>query len=131
MFSTICGKDTTAGHCRTLTPCEVCCAFLEFLFTSLKLDPELIHLVHHLQTYPNDSLGATLRNIFDFDIYKPETIDQLATILERHGFARLLLWNCLSLIRFADSTFPILVLMPLVWLPRSYKRLNLIPQKPS
>ncbi|GLB39985.1 putative von Willebrand factor (vWF) type A domain [Lyophyllum shimeji] len=46
---------------------------------------ELINLVRHLQAYPQDTLGAALRNIFDFDIYKPETIDKLAEILEHHG----------------------------------------------
>jgi von Willebrand factor A domain-containing protein 8 len=46
---------------------------------------ELINLVRHMRAYPNDSLGTSLRNIFDYDIYKPETIDQLAEILDRHG----------------------------------------------
>ncbi|KAK7042195.1 von Willebrand factor A domain-containing protein 8 [Favolaschia claudopus] len=46
---------------------------------------ELINLVKHLQAYPNDTLGDALRNVFDFDVYKPETIEQLAAILSRHG----------------------------------------------
>ncbi|KAJ8082257.1 hypothetical protein PM082_008104 [Marasmius tenuissimus] len=46
---------------------------------------ELINLVKHLQTYPTDTLGDALRNIFDFDIYKPDTIDKLARILDHHG----------------------------------------------
>ncbi|KAF8056895.1 AAA domain-containing protein, partial [Lyophyllum atratum] len=46
---------------------------------------ELINLVRHITAYPDDSLGEALRNIFDFDIYKPETIDKLAEILEHHG----------------------------------------------
>jgi len=46
---------------------------------------ELINLVRHLKTYPNDSLGDALRNIFDFDIYKPDTVDHLAKILLHHG----------------------------------------------
>ncbi|KAL0946287.1 hypothetical protein HGRIS_012537 [Hohenbuehelia grisea] len=46
---------------------------------------ELINLVRHMQAYPEDSLGETLRNVFDYDIYKPETIDKLAEILEHHG----------------------------------------------
>ncbi|TEB25531.1 hypothetical protein FA13DRAFT_1738248 [Coprinellus micaceus] len=46
---------------------------------------ELINLVRHLKAYPNDSLGDALRNIFDFDVYKPETTDHLATILMHHG----------------------------------------------
>ncbi|KAG2007118.1 MDN1 midasin family protein [Coprinopsis cinerea AmutBmut pab1-1] len=46
---------------------------------------ELINLVRHLKAYPNDTLGEALRNVFDFDIYKPETIDKLAQILIHHG----------------------------------------------
>ena len=48
-------------------------------------DTELINLVRHMRAYPQDSLGDALRNVFDFDIYKPETIDKLAQILTRHG----------------------------------------------
>ncbi|KAJ7224765.1 AAA domain-containing protein [Mycena rebaudengoi] len=48
---------------------------------------ELINLVKHMQAYPNDSLGDALRNVFDFDVYKPETIEQLAAILTHHGLS--------------------------------------------
>ncbi|KAH7919391.1 hypothetical protein BV22DRAFT_1199497 [Leucogyrophana mollusca] len=46
---------------------------------------ELINLVRHMSAYPTDSLGTALRNVFDFDIYKPDTIDKLADILRHHG----------------------------------------------
>ncbi|KAF4613211.1 hypothetical protein D9613_011059 [Agrocybe pediades] len=46
---------------------------------------ELINLVKHMKAYPSDSLGDALRNVFDFDIYKPDTIDKLAEILILHG----------------------------------------------
>ncbi|KAE9393793.1 hypothetical protein BT96DRAFT_958988 [Gymnopus androsaceus JB14] len=46
---------------------------------------ELINLVRHLQAYPADSLSDALRNVFDFDVYKPETIDKLKEILDEHG----------------------------------------------
>lgn len=46
---------------------------------------ELINLVRHMRAYPNDTLGEALRNIFDFDIYKPEAIDKLSEILIKHG----------------------------------------------
>jgi hypothetical protein len=49
---------------------------------------ELINLVRHMKAYPNDSLGDALRNVFDFDIYKPETIDNLSQILLHHGYVR-------------------------------------------
>ncbi|OBZ76548.1 von Willebrand factor A domain-containing protein 8 [Grifola frondosa] len=46
---------------------------------------ELINIVRHMQAYPNDSLESTLRNVFDFDVYKPDTIAKLADILDHHG----------------------------------------------
>ncbi len=46
---------------------------------------ELINIVRHLQAFPEDNLGEVLRNVFDYDIYKPETIDKLAEILDHHG----------------------------------------------
>ncbi|KIK61659.1 hypothetical protein GYMLUDRAFT_42680 [Collybiopsis luxurians FD-317 M1] len=46
---------------------------------------ELINLVRHMRGYPNDSLGDALRNVFDFDVYKPETIEKLKEILDHHG----------------------------------------------
>ncbi|KAJ3983012.1 AAA domain-containing protein [Lentinula detonsa] len=46
---------------------------------------ELINLVRHMRAYPNDSLSDVLRNVFDFDVYKPETIEKLREILDHHG----------------------------------------------
>ncbi|KAF9078337.1 AAA domain-containing protein [Rhodocollybia butyracea] len=46
---------------------------------------ELINLVRHMRAYPADSLGDALRNVFDFDVYKPETIEKLREILDHHG----------------------------------------------
>ncbi|KAI0672393.1 AAA domain-containing protein [Trametes maxima] len=46
---------------------------------------QLLNLVRHMQAYPDDSLDAALRNVFDFDVYKPETIAKLASILDHHG----------------------------------------------
>ncbi|KAL6302276.1 AAA domain-containing protein [Sparassis latifolia] len=48
---------------------------------------ELINIVRHMQSYPKDSLETTLRNVFDFDVYKPDTIEKLAAILDHHGLA--------------------------------------------
>jgi len=47
---------------------------------------ELINLVRHMGVYPNDTLGEALRNIFDFDIYKPETMEVLSALLIKHGY---------------------------------------------
>lgn len=38
-----------------------------------------------MQSYPNDTLDVTLRNVFDFDVYKPDTFEKLADILDHHG----------------------------------------------
>ncbi|KAF9648314.1 hypothetical protein BDM02DRAFT_3187271 [Thelephora ganbajun] len=48
---------------------------------------ELINVVRHMNTYPDDSLETALRNTFDFDVYRKETIQKLSAILERHGLA--------------------------------------------
>ncbi|PCH36867.1 hypothetical protein WOLCODRAFT_167155 [Wolfiporia cocos MD-104 SS10] len=48
---------------------------------------ELINIVRHMQTYQTDSLETTLRNVFDFDVYKPDTIEKLNEILDHHGLA--------------------------------------------
>ena len=48
--------------------------------------PELLNLVKHMQAYPSDSLEVALRNVFDFDVYKPETMSKLQDILDRHGY---------------------------------------------
>lgn len=51
--------------------------------------------------FPDDGLEAALRNIFDFDIHKQETIDFLYTTLRKHRCARAvaarfssLTWTC-------------------------------------
>ncbi|KAF8830095.1 hypothetical protein HHX47_DHR2000623 [Lentinula edodes] len=46
---------------------------------------ELINLVRHIRAYPSDSLDNVFRNVFDFDVYKPETIEKLREILDHHG----------------------------------------------
>ncbi|ETW77425.1 hypothetical protein HETIRDRAFT_156533 [Heterobasidion irregulare TC 32-1] len=46
---------------------------------------ELIAIVRHMRTYPTDTLDHALRNVFDFDVHKPDAIDKLAAILEHHG----------------------------------------------
>ncbi|KAI0703059.1 AAA domain-containing protein [Cytidiella melzeri] len=46
---------------------------------------ELINLIRHIQAYPQDPLELAIRNIFDFDVYRPATIAKLAEILDHHG----------------------------------------------
>lgn len=53
-----------------------------------------------MQAYPDDPLETALRNIFDFDVYRPETIEKLADILDHHGCVYL------SLLSLFDSIIP-------------------------
>ena len=55
--------------------------------TRLLLRTELINIVRHIKAYPDDPLETTLRNVFDFDVYRPDTIKKLAEILDHHGYA--------------------------------------------
>ncbi len=45
---------------------------------------ELINLVKHLRTFPEDSLENAFRSIFDFDVHRPATTDFLASVLAKH-----------------------------------------------
>ncbi|KAL8292641.1 hypothetical protein RQP46_001253 [Phenoliferia psychrophenolica] len=45
---------------------------------------ELLALVRHMKRFPEDPLEQVLRNVFDFDINRPETIDALYDILRKH-----------------------------------------------
>jgi len=49
-----------------------------------------------MRAYPQDSLGDALRNVFDFDVYRPETMAKLAEILERHGCVLCLIYCLLN-----------------------------------
>ncbi|BGP19567.1 hypothetical protein JCM10213_000167 [Rhodosporidiobolus nylandii] len=46
---------------------------------------ELLHLVRHMRAYPSEPLESALRNIFDFDLHHPETLDALSSVLTKHG----------------------------------------------
>ncbi|KAI0265323.1 AAA domain-containing protein [Gloeopeniophorella convolvens] len=46
---------------------------------------ELIAIVRHMRAYPGDELDDTLRNVFDFDVYRLETTEKLDEILRKHG----------------------------------------------
>ena len=52
------------------------------------IDAELINIVRHMRAYPDDTLEDTLRNVFDFDVYKPEAIDLMIQVFNRHGFVQ-------------------------------------------
>ncbi|KAK4700971.1 von Willebrand factor A domain-containing protein 8, partial [Phenoliferia sp. Uapishka_3] len=48
---------------------------------------ELLALVRHMKRFPEDELEQVLRNVFDFDINRLETIDALYDILRKHKLA--------------------------------------------
>ncbi|SCV74430.1 BQ2448_8069 [Microbotryum intermedium] len=45
---------------------------------------ELLAIVRHLKRYPEDTLEEVLRNVFDFDTHRPETIDKLYSVLRKY-----------------------------------------------
>ncbi|BGP10994.1 hypothetical protein JCM10049v2_006888 [Rhodotorula toruloides] len=45
---------------------------------------EALALVRHLRRFPDDSLEQALRNLFDFDTHRPETIDALMAVLRKY-----------------------------------------------
>ena len=79
---------TTPARSRIRIPCEVLAGlFFAVMNTVLTMrTAELINLVKHMQAYPDDPLEVALRNIFDFDVYRRETIEKLSEILDHHGF---------------------------------------------
>uniref|UniRef100_T1INA4 von Willebrand factor A domain-containing protein 8 n=1 Tax=Strigamia maritima TaxID=126957 RepID=T1INA4_STRMM len=46
---------------------------------------EVVNIVKHLETYPNEGLATVVRNVFDFDPYDNETWDTLLKTLHKHG----------------------------------------------
>ncbi|KLO18907.1 hypothetical protein SCHPADRAFT_935748 [Schizopora paradoxa] len=46
---------------------------------------ELINVVRHMSAYPGDSIEEVLRNVFDFDASKPDTMDVLSEVFRKHG----------------------------------------------
>lgn len=46
---------------------------------------EAVHIVKHLQNFPNDSLSEAVSNVFDFDKYNSTVKDTLLKILHTHG----------------------------------------------
>ncbi|KAM0790964.1 hypothetical protein ACM66B_004269 [Microbotryomycetes sp. NB124-2] len=45
---------------------------------------ELLALVRHMKSFPDDPLESTLRNVFDFDALKPEVNEMLYNVLRKH-----------------------------------------------
>ena len=39
-----------------------------------------------MRAYPDDPLEDILRNVFDFDVYKPEAMEFLLDVLNHHGY---------------------------------------------
>ncbi|XP_050442272.1 von Willebrand factor A domain-containing protein 8 [Adelges cooleyi] len=45
---------------------------------------EAVNIVKHLQTYPQDSLIDSIRNVFDFDSYSKEAQEVITNVLNKH-----------------------------------------------
>ncbi|KAI8846560.1 AAA domain-containing protein [Chytridium lagenaria] len=46
---------------------------------------ELLNLVRHMQRFPSQPLSQVLRNVFDFDVHRNETMGVLRDAFRRHG----------------------------------------------
>ncbi|KAI8828154.1 AAA domain-containing protein [Chytriomyces cf. hyalinus JEL632] len=46
---------------------------------------ELLNIVRHISAFPQDSLGQVIRNVFDFDMHRPDVGQLLARVFEKHG----------------------------------------------
>jgi len=55
-----------------------------FIFR-INLWAELINVVRHMSAYPHDAMEDVLRNVFDFDASKPDTMDVLNEVFRKHG----------------------------------------------
>ncbi|XP_031637278.1 von Willebrand factor A domain-containing protein 8 [Contarinia nasturtii] len=48
---------------------------------------EVVNIVKHLEKYPHENVGELIANVFDFDRYSPEALEQVTDVLQKHGFA--------------------------------------------
>jgi hypothetical protein len=46
---------------------------------------EVVNIVKHLNKYPNENLSELIGNVFDFDRHTPESLDQVTSVLIKHG----------------------------------------------
>ncbi|KAJ3232217.1 hypothetical protein HDU78_007239 [Chytriomyces hyalinus] len=46
---------------------------------------ELLNIVRHIAAFPQDSLGQVIRNVFDFDMHRPDVGQLLARVFAKHG----------------------------------------------
>lgn len=46
---------------------------------------EVVNIVKHLEKYPNENMSELVGNVLDFDKYQPEALEQVTTVLAKHG----------------------------------------------
>ncbi len=54
---------------------------------------ELVNLVKHIQSFPDDSLLHILENVFSFDLFHPQLREHLVQTFQKHGIPLGLLEN--------------------------------------
>ena len=69
-----------------------------------------------MRAYPDDPLEDILRNVFDFDVYKPEAMEFLLDVLNHHGYVFFLS----LLFLFPLFTFVYLTIYPSTKYPLSH-----------
>jgi len=46
---------------------------------------EVVNIVKHLQKFPDEGVASVVKNVFDFDAYKKESVEQLSSVMHKHG----------------------------------------------
>ncbi|XP_061397314.1 von Willebrand factor A domain-containing protein 8-like [Musca vetustissima] len=46
---------------------------------------EVVNIVKHLEKYPDENMSELVGNVLDFDKYQPEALEQVTTVLAKHG----------------------------------------------
>lgn len=47
---------------------------------------ELVNIVKHLQSFPNDDISEVIKNVFDFDSYSYDVIEIIKNVFKQRGF---------------------------------------------
>lgn len=48
---------------------------------------EVVNIVKHLEKYPDEDVSELVGNVLDFDRYAPESLEQVTSVLMKHGLA--------------------------------------------
>uniref|UniRef100_A0AC35UHP4 VWFA domain-containing protein n=1 Tax=Rhabditophanes sp. KR3021 TaxID=114890 RepID=A0AC35UHP4_9BILA len=46
---------------------------------------ELVHIIKHLQLYPDEALSSVVKNVFDFDVFSKDAMHHIQETFHKHG----------------------------------------------